>query len=45
MSIRCCRNRTVGDNLTTKGQPADADYQTIRDLGFEIVRNSEVSHC
>ncbi len=35
----------VGDYLTTKGQPADADYQMIRDLGFEIVRNPEISHC
>ena len=32
----------VGDYLTTKGQPAEADYQMIRDLGFEIVRNPEV---
>lgn len=31
----------VGDYLTTKGQPAEADYQMIRDLGFEIVRNPE----
>jgi biotin synthase len=35
----------VGDYLTTKGQPAEADYQMIRDLGFTIVRNPEVSHC
>jgi biotin synthase len=35
----------VGDYLTTKGQPADADYQMIRDLGFEIVHNPEMSHC
>jgi biotin synthase len=35
----------VGDYLTTKGQPAESDYQMIRDLGFEIVRNSEVSQC
>ena len=35
----------VGDYLTTKGQPAEADYQMIRDLGFEIVRNPETSHC
>lgn len=35
----------VGDYLTTKGQPAEADYQMIRDLGFEIVRNTESSHC
>jgi biotin synthase len=35
----------VGDYLTTKGQAAEADYQMIRDLGFEIVRNPEVTHC
>lgn len=35
----------VGDYLTTKGQPAEADYQMIRDLGFEVVRNPEASHC
>jgi biotin synthase len=33
----------VGDYLTTKGQAAEADYQMIRDLGFEIVRNPEVA--
>ncbi len=33
----------VGDYLTTKGQPPQADYEMIRDLGFEIVRNSEVA--
>jgi biotin synthase len=32
----------VGDYLTTKGQSPEADYQMIRDLGFEIVRNPEV---
>ena len=35
----------VGDYLTTKGQPAESDYQMIRDMGFEIVRNSEVAQC
>jgi biotin synthase len=35
----------VGDYLTTKGQAAEADYQMIRDLGFEIVRNPEATHC
>src|SRR4029079_14090189 len=35
----------VGDYLTTKGQPPEADYQMIRDMGFEIVRNSEASQC
>jgi biotin synthase len=33
----------VGDYLTTKGQAAEADYQMIRDLGFEIVRNPELA--
>jgi biotin synthase len=33
----------VGDYLTTNGQPPEADYQMIRDLGFEIVRNPEVA--
>jgi biotin synthase len=31
----------VGDYLTTKGQPPEADYAMLRDLGFEIVRNPE----
>jgi biotin synthase len=31
----------VGDYLTTKGQAPDADFQMIRDLGFEVVRNPE----
>jgi biotin synthase len=35
----------VGDYLTTSGQPPDADFQMIRDLGFEIVRNAETSSC
>ncbi len=35
----------VGDYLTTKGQTPEADYQMIRDLGFEIVRNPEPSQC
>ena len=33
----------VGDYLTTKGQTPEADYQMIRDLGFEIVRNPEAN--
>jgi biotin synthase len=33
----------VGDYLTTKGQPPEADYKMIRDLGFEVVRNQEVA--
>ena len=27
----------VGDYLTTKGQPPEADYKMIEDLGFEVV--------
>jgi biotin synthase len=29
----------IGDYLTTKGQPPEADYKMIADLGFEITRN------
>jgi biotin synthase len=28
----------VGDYLTTKGQPPEADYRMIEDLGFEVTR-------
>jgi biotin synthase len=35
----------VGDYLTTKGQTPEADYQMIRELGFEIVRNEERALC
>lgn len=31
----------VGDYLTTKGQAPEADYQMIRDLGFEVVSQDE----
>jgi biotin synthase len=31
----------VGDYLTTKGQPPEADYQMIRDLGFVVTRSGE----
>jgi biotin synthase len=29
----------IGDYLTTQGQAPDADYQMIKDLGFEVSRN------
>lgn len=35
----------VGDYLTTEGQAPDADYQMIRDLGFEIVEAAEAQRC
>jgi biotin synthase len=33
----------VGDYLTTKGQPPEADYQMIHEMGFEIVTNPVAS--
>jgi biotin synthase len=41
LSLYAANSIFVGDYLTTKGQPPEADYQMIRDLGFEIVRNPE----
>ncbi len=29
----------VGDYLTTKGQPPEADYKMIEEMGFEVVKN------
>ncbi len=31
----------VGDYLTTKGQVPEADYQMIRELGFEVTRHED----
>lgn len=33
----------IGDYLTTKGQPPQADFEMIRDLGFEI--EGELTEC
>ena len=33
----------VGDYLTTKGQPPEADYKMIEELGFVVTRHEEVS--
>ena len=35
----------VGDYLTSKGQPPEADYKMIRDLGFEILPVGEAARC
>ena len=35
----------VGDYLTTKGQAPEADYQMIREAGFDIVANPEAASC
>lgn len=32
----------VGDYLTTKGQPPEADYKMIEELGFVVTRHEEV---
>jgi biotin synthase len=32
----------VGDYLTTKGQPAEADYRMIEDMGFVVTRHESV---
>ena len=32
----------VGDYLTTKGQPPEADYRMIEDLGFVVTRTQEL---
>jgi len=45
LSLYAANSIFVGDYLTTKGQAPDADYQMIRDLGFEVVRNPEMPHC
>ena len=31
----------VGDYLTTKGQLPEADYEMIRELGFEVTRHED----
>jgi biotin synthase len=33
----------VGDYLTTKGQPPEADYKMIKELGFTVTRHEEVA--
>ncbi len=35
----------VGDYLTTLGQPPEADYAMLADLGFQIVRHEEPAAC
>jgi biotin synthase len=39
LSLYVANSIFVGDYLTTKGQPPEADYQMIRDLGFEITKS------
>ena len=42
MGLYAANSIFVGDYLTTKGQVPQADYDMIRDLGFEVVRTPEI---
>jgi biotin synthase len=37
LALYAANSMFVSDYLTTKGQPAEDDFQMVRDLGFEIV--------
>lgn len=39
LSLYVANSLFVGDYLTTKGQPPEADYQMIADMGFEITHS------
>ncbi len=43
MGLYAANSMFVSDYLTTKGQPAEADFQMVKDLGFEIVLNGPVA--
>lgn len=38
LSLYVANSIFVGDYLTTKGQPPEADYQMIADMGFEVTK-------
>ena len=37
MGLYAANSMFVSDYLTTKGQSADADYEMIADLGFDVI--------
>lgn len=45
MGLYLANSMFVGDYLTTGGQPPQADYDMIEDLGFEPVLREEVAAC
>jgi biotin synthase len=45
LGLYAANSMFVSDYLTTKGQPPEADYQMIADLGFEIVTGGPESHA
>jgi biotin synthase len=43
LGLYAANSMFVGDYLTTKGQPPEADYKMIEELGFVVTRHEEVS--
>jgi biotin synthase len=41
LGLYAANSMFIGDYLTTQGQPPEADYQMIEDLGFVVTRNVE----
>jgi biotin synthase len=39
LGLYAANSMFVGDYLTTSGQPPEADYQMVKDLGFEVTKN------
>jgi biotin synthase len=44
LGLYAANSMFVGDYLTTKGQPPEADYRMIEDMGFVITRNGELAN-
>ena len=42
LGLYAANSMFVGDYLTTKGQPPEADYKMIEELGFVVTRHEEV---
>lgn len=45
MSLYAANSMFVSDYLTTKGQPAEDDFQMVKDLGFEVIIGDHESHA
>jgi len=45
MSLYAANSMFVSDYLTTKGQPAEEDFQMVKDLGFEVIIGDHESHA
>ena len=41
LGLYAANSMFVGDYLTTKGQPPEADYKMIEELGFIVTRHEE----